>query len=128
MTVSCQLLFVYGSLLSGSGHPMAQQLAAGAELLGEGRFQGRKYRVDWYPGVVPSEWPEDVVTGEVYRLTDAASLLPLLDAYEDAEPGLPASAEYRREMRQVWMTQGSSSVDCWIYLYNRPVAALERLQ
>lgn len=128
MTAAGELLFVYGSLMSDSGHPMAAMLAAAAEPVGSGRFQGRKYRVDWYCGAVPSVLEEDVVTGEVYRLHDATTLLRLLDAYEEAEPLWPAPAEYRRERRQVWMTQEGSSADCWIYLYNKPVAALERLQ
>jgi len=54
--------------------------------------------------------------------------LPLLDVYEEAEPAWPAPAEYRRELRQVRMARGGSRVTCWIYLYNRPVAPLERLQ
>ena len=128
MTVPCELLFVYGSLLSSSSHPMARQLADAATLVGTARFHGRKYRVDWYSGVVPSETVKDVVTGEVYRLHDAATLLPLLDVYEEAEPAWPAPAEYRRELRQVRMARGGSTVNCWIYLYNRPVAPLERLQ
>jgi len=128
VTVPCELLFVYGSLLSSSSHPMARQLADAATLVGTTRFHGRKYRVDWYSGVVPSETVKDVVTGEVYRLHDAATLLPLLDVYEEAEPAWPAPAEYRRELRQVRMARGGSRVNCWIYLYNRPVAPLERLQ
>ncbi len=128
MTVPCELLFVYGSLLSSSSHPMARQLADAATLVGTASFHGRKYRVDWYSGVVPSETVKDVVAGEVYRLHDAATLLPLLDVYEEAEPAWPAPAEYRRELRQVRMARGGSRVNCWIYLYNRPVAPLERLQ
>jgi gamma-glutamylcyclotransferase (GGCT)/AIG2-like uncharacterized protein YtfP len=128
VTAASELLFVYGSLMSGSGHPMAARLAASAEFVGHGRFRGCKYKVDWYCGVVPSEREEDVVTGEVYRLHDVNDLLSLLDDYEEAEPLLPAPAEFRREQRPVCITRDGSTTDCWIYLYTRPVAALAPLQ
>ncbi len=47
-------LFVYGTLLSGVGHSMHRVLARHAELVGEGFFNGRLYRVGHYPGAVPS--------------------------------------------------------------------------
>ena len=119
MADDCDLLFVYGSLLSSSDHPMAQQLAAEATLLGQGHIRGHKYRIDWYVGVVPSERAQTVIDGEVYRLRLPGSLLPILDAYEEAEPWRGNAAESRRELLPVELNDGST-VSCWIYVYNRP--------
>lgn len=118
------LLFVYGSLLSSSSHLMAQQLATNATLVGQGYIRGSKYRIDWYPGLVPNALAETVVAGEVYRLHAPAALLPLLDTYEEAEPWRGAAAEFRRELLPVTLSTGNSVV-CWIYVYNQPVASLQ---
>ena len=125
MAGESDLLFVYGSLLSSSEHPLAQQLAANATLLGQGHVSGNRYRIDWYPGLVPSELADTVVTGEVYRLHSPGSLLPVLDAYEEAEPWRGAGAEFRRELLAVELDSGSK-LYCWTYIYNRSVVGLER--
>ena len=61
-------LFVYGTLMRGFDHPMAQLLSRGADFIGEARCQGRLYLVKHYPGLVLSDDPADVVFGELYRL------------------------------------------------------------
>ena len=126
MAGDSDLLFVYGSLLSGSSHPMAQQLAANATLLGQAHIRGHRYRIDWYTGVVPSETAGTVVTGEVYRLYSPGTLLPVLDAYEEAEPWRGTDAEFRRELLPVELAAGGR-LCCWVYSYNRPVIGLERI-
>jgi len=61
-------LFVYGTLMRGFEHPMAQLLSRSAELIGEARCQGRLYLVKHYPGLLLSDDPADVVFGDLYRL------------------------------------------------------------
>jgi gamma-glutamylcyclotransferase (GGCT)/AIG2-like uncharacterized protein YtfP len=68
-------LFVYGTLMRGFDHPMAQLLSRSAEFLGEARCQGRLYLIKHYPGLVLSGDPADVVFGELYRLRAPAELL-----------------------------------------------------
>ena len=125
MQGECDLLFVYGSLLSSSSHPMARQLAADATVLGQGRIRGDRYRIDWYTGLVPSELAATVVTGEVYRLHSPDTLLPELDAYEEAEAWRGTDAEFRRELLPVELVS-ECNLRCWVYSYNRSVAGLER--
>lgn len=116
-----KLVFVYGTLLSGTASRMHGWLQARAELLGSACFQGRLYRLGDYPGVVPSRQPADSVRGEVYRLRRPGAVLPGLDAYEGYDPARPAASEYRREIRVVRMASGEIW-RCWIYLYNSSTA------
>lgn len=117
MSATPDLLFVYGSLLSTSSHPMAAWLAAHADLLGAAVFKGKRFQVDWYPGVVPGD-DGDAVVGEVHRLHDPRAAWPLLDAYEETGPGAGEHAEFRRALVEVTMADGRAAA-CWIYLYNR---------
>ena len=49
-------LFVYGTLMRGFDHPMAQLLSRqAADFIGEARCRGRLYLVKHYPGLVLSD-------------------------------------------------------------------------
>src|SRR4051812_45548450 len=61
-------LFVYGTLMRGFDNPMTKLLARNAEFCGPARCQGRLYLVTWYPGMVLSDDPGDVVFGELFSL------------------------------------------------------------
>ena len=47
-----ELLFVYGTLMRGSRHPMARELEAHATYLDDASYRGRLYRISTYPGIV----------------------------------------------------------------------------
>lgn len=111
-------LFVYGTLREGVKHPMHAVLANHADLIGEAVFQGRLYDLGAFPGVVPSDRPEDLVHGEVYHLRHPDRALRALDRYEGVmETG---GTRFRRERADVTLKTGD--VACaWIYVYNWPV-------
>lgn len=119
-----QELFVYGTLRKGGANPMHDFLAREADFIGTATCRGRLYRVDFYPGAVPSTRPDDVVHGEVYRLRRPAFALAELDRYEACGAGFAPPTEYVREVATVRLCDGRE-VPVWIYLYNRPVADLE---
>ena len=89
-------LFVYGTLMRGFDHPMAQLLSRGAEFIGEARCPGRLYLVKHYPGLVLSDEPADVVFGELYRMRQPAELLREFDIYEACGEGFAEPTEYVR--------------------------------
>ena len=62
--MTSDLLFVYGTLMRGFDHPMAQLLSRSAEFIAEARCQGRLYLVKHYPGMVLSADPADLVFGD----------------------------------------------------------------
>jgi gamma-glutamylcyclotransferase (GGCT)/AIG2-like uncharacterized protein YtfP len=120
-------VFVYGTLMRGFDHPMAQLLSRSAEFIGEARCQGRLYLVKHYPGLVLSNEPSDVVFGELYRLRAPQELLREFDMYEACGEGFAAPTEYIRQMLAVMLDDGTAS-EAWTYIYNWPVAHLPRIE
>ena len=73
-------MFVYGGTLQRKvGSRMHRLLARHGDLIGDATYQGRLYRIGYYPGGVPSDDPVDVVRGEVYRLRNPNPVLRRLD-------------------------------------------------
>ena len=118
-------LFVYGTLMRGFDHPMAQLLSRSADFLGDARCQGRLYLIKHYPGLVLSDDPGDVVFGELYRLRAPRELLREFDMYEACGEGFAQPTEYVRQTLPV--TLDDKTTEAWTYLYNRPVTHLPRI-
>src|SRR6266436_9008329 len=119
-------VFVYGTLMRGFDHPMARLLSANADFLGDATCRGRLYLVKHYPGLVLSDDPADIVSGELYRLREPDALLREFDMYEACGEGFPAPTEYVREMLEVTLGDGAAG-EAWTYIYNWPVADLPRI-
>jgi gamma-glutamylcyclotransferase (GGCT)/AIG2-like uncharacterized protein YtfP len=119
-------LFVYGTLMCGFDHPVAQLLSRSADFIGEAHCQGRLYLVKHYPGLVLSDDAQDVVSGELYRLRAPTELLREFDMYEACGEGFAEPTEYIRRMLAVTLDDGTAT-DAWTYLYNWPVAHLPRI-
>lgn len=110
-------LFVYGTLMS--GHHDDWQEKVGAHFVGRGRITGKLYRLGQFPGAVRSDAGSHV-QGEVYRLSNVAAALEILDKYEEFEPTRPGRSLFIRRQVSVEMADGSSS-KAWAYFYNRSV-------
>src|SRR6267154_4339309 len=119
-------LFVYGTLMRGFDHPMAQLLSRSADFIGEARCQGRLYLVKHYPGLVLSDHPADVVFGELYRLRAPEALLREFDMYEACGDGFAEPTEYVRQMLPVTRDDSAAS-GAWTYVYNWPVTNLQHI-
>src|ERR1700712_4563570 len=124
--MSSDLLFVYGTLMRGFDHPMAQLLSRSADFIGEAQCRGRLYLIKHYPGLVLSTEAADAVFGELYRLRQPEALLREFDMYEACGEGFAEPTEYIRRMLAI--TQHGGAVgEAWTYLYNWPVADLPRI-
>lgn len=121
--MTCDLLFVYGTLMRGFDHPMARLLAAHADFLGPATCRGRLVLVKHYPGLLLSDAGSDVVHGELFRLRAADELLGELDMYEACGEGFPEPTEYLRALIEVRRDDGSAE-QAWTYVYNWPVTGL----
>jgi gamma-glutamylcyclotransferase (GGCT)/AIG2-like uncharacterized protein YtfP len=119
-------LFVYGTLMRGFDHPMAQLLSRSADFIGEARCQGRLYLVKHYPGLVLSDDPTEIVFGELYRLRQPAELLREFDMYEACGEGFAEPTEYIRQILPV-TRDGQAADQAWTYIYNWPVTQLPRI-
>ena len=119
-------LFVYGSLMAGSRHPMGDRLRREARLLGEATIEGRLYRISWYPGLVAGGQPGEHVHGEVYALENPARALAWLDEYEGLVPGNPNAGEYERIELPVRLST-EETLTAWVYVYRGETAKLARV-
>jgi gamma-glutamylcyclotransferase (GGCT)/AIG2-like uncharacterized protein YtfP len=120
------LLFVYGTLMRGFDHPMAQLLARSADFIAGARCRGRLYLIKHYPGLVLSDDPTETVFGELYRLRQPEALLREFDMYEACGEGFSEPTEYVRRMLPVISGEGAAS-EAWTYIYNWPVTGLPRI-
>jgi gamma-glutamylcyclotransferase (GGCT)/AIG2-like uncharacterized protein YtfP len=114
-------LFVYGTLLSTTGHPKGARLQREARLIGAGSIPGRLYRIKHYPGLVEGTDPNELVHGEVHALNNPVSALTWLDAYEGIVPGALDRNEYERVERTLRLASGEP-ITAWVYLYRKTVA------
>lgn len=114
------LVFVYGTLRKACPSGVHQQYLAGADFLGNGKVQGRLYRISYYPGLVLGEpgW----VQGEVYRLRSAEQL-GQLDNYEGCSTPPAQGDEYLRMPVEV-LLEGTTPLQVWAYIYVAPRAGL----
>lgn len=129
------VLFVYGTLRRAAaaaslGRDMRARLEADAVWLGLARMPGCLFDLGDYPAMRAPEAPGDVVRGELYRLADPAAAFRWLDPYEGIAEGL-ADPEYRRAIQiaqcDAPQWDGARSVEAWVYLYRRPLAAARRI-
>ncbi len=124
MLKTTRYLFVYGTLRQQNKHTNDPILARYATYISHATFQGRLYKVIYYPGVVPSNHVNDCVKGEVYRLHDPELGLSQLDLYEECDLSFNQPTEYVREIQPVRLSNGEI-IPAWIYLYNWPTSKLE---
>jgi gamma-glutamylcyclotransferase (GGCT)/AIG2-like uncharacterized protein YtfP len=116
--MSEQYLFVYGTLMAATRHPMAMRLARESRLVGNGTIRGRLYDLGAYPALVETGEGDGEVHGEVRALNSPAASLPWLDAYEGIVPG--RDSDYERVERRVRLEDGRA-LTAWVYLYRKPV-------
>lgn len=122
--ISNEYVFVYGTLRGNANSEMHRLLAKYAEFVCDAIYRGKLYQIDYYPGAVPSDNPDDVVQGEVYLLHQADIVLPLLDRYEECGPDFPEPNEYSRLQQSVLLKNGRL-VTAWVYIYNHSTEGLE---
>jgi gamma-glutamylcyclotransferase (GGCT)/AIG2-like uncharacterized protein YtfP len=125
--VTSDHLFVYGTLMRGYDHPMAQLLSKSADFVAEARCRARLYLVKHYPGLVLSDDADDIVHGEVFRLRQVNELLREFDMYEACGEGFAEPTEYVRRGVAVTLSDGAA-IEAWTYLYNWPVAHMPRIE
>ena len=120
-------IFVYGTLRRETNSEMSHLFAKHAEFVDDATYRGKLYKIDYYPGVVPSDDPNDAVQGEVYRLHQADVVFSLLDRYEEFGPEFPEPNEYSRQKQSVLLKNGRL-VTAWVYVYNHPTEGLELVE
>jgi gamma-glutamylcyclotransferase (GGCT)/AIG2-like uncharacterized protein YtfP len=111
-------VFVYGLLKSGCElhHHCAQ-----GTFIGEATVRGGLYSLGEYPAMIEGD---GIVHGELYRFEDIAVTLEVFDEIEDYDPQNPESSLYVRTVKPATLDKDKTSVQAWIYVYNRDVKGL----
>lgn len=112
--------------MKGFENPFAEKVNKHAVFEGNGSFPGLLYQVEWYPGAVYSKESGFTVFGEVYKIQNTPELLQELDEYEDVFEDERVSLYVRRIVPV--KLENKRVLDCWVYLYNQPVADLMQIE
>jgi gamma-glutamylcyclotransferase (GGCT)/AIG2-like uncharacterized protein YtfP len=124
-----QRLFVYGTLLTGSGWRAINRLMRKqARRLGPASVQGQLYDLGDYPAAIPSSISADRVYGEAYSVSQNDRTLKILDRYEDFDPERPESSLYIRRSVTALLLPSQRPITCWIYWFNGPLPFRRRIR
>ncbi len=120
-------LFAYGTLQH--GHAPQEMTAAVGQLraVGRGTVAGALYDMGDYPGAILNPEAQEKIRGTIFALPADPEFLRNLDAYEEYDPAAPAGSQFLRTACTAELDSGAL-VECWIYVYNRPVAAAPRIE
>ena len=116
-------IFFYGTLMRGFPLRERSGIEGWVRFAGHGAVGGGLFDLGPYPGLIEADGS---VRGEAYALVASAPLLARVDAIEHFDPSDPATSEYLRRAVACRLDDGRV-IDVWVYVYNRSIAAAERV-
>jgi len=119
------LVFFYGTLMSGFERPGRRRLADVLEPVGWGWISAMLFDLGIYPAAVPAT--DSRVWGEVHQMLDPDSVLTTLDEIEGYREGQPESSLYTRGRTPVMLADGRV-LEAWAYFYNAPLGRAPRIE
>ena len=118
------LVFFYGTLMSGFKRPGRAKLDRALKPIGRGSITAALFDLGIYPAAVPAT--DGHVWGEVHQMLEPADALATLDEIEGFSPKAPDASLYRRVEIPVTFTDGRQ-VQAWVYFYNAPLGHAQRI-
>src|SRR3954462_12072877 len=119
------LVFFYGTLMSGFQRPGRARLDHALRPVGRGSIQAALFDLGIYPAAIPAH--DSRVWGEVHQMLDAEAVLATLDEIEGFSASEPDSSLYTRAEISVTFDDGRV-VNAWVYFYNAPLGRAERIR
>jgi gamma-glutamylcyclotransferase (GGCT)/AIG2-like uncharacterized protein YtfP len=119
------LVFFYGTLMSGFKRPGRSQIDPKLTPEGGGSILAALFDVGIYPAAIPAS--DSRVRGEIYRMFDSAGVLDALDEIEGFRPGRPDESLYTRVEAPVTFDDGHIA-SAWVYFYNAPLGRAPRIE
>jgi gamma-glutamylcyclotransferase (GGCT)/AIG2-like uncharacterized protein YtfP len=119
------LVFFYGTLMSGFQRPGRARLDHSLRPVGRGSIQAALFDLGIYPAAIPAH--DSVVWGEVHQMLDADSVLATLDEIEGYSSSEPDTSLYTRAEIPVTFDDGRLAT-AWVYFYNAPLGRAERIE
>ena len=118
------LVFFYGTLMSGFKRAGRARVDPKLTAEGRGSIPAALFDVGIYPAAIPAT--DSHVRGEIYRMFDTAGVLDALDEIEGFRPGRPDESLYTRAETRVTFDDGHVA-DAWVYFYNAPLGRAPRI-
>jgi gamma-glutamylcyclotransferase (GGCT)/AIG2-like uncharacterized protein YtfP len=118
------LVFFYGTLMSGFHRPGGNRLERVLTPVGRGWIPATLFDLGIYPAAIPAF--DSRVWGEVHQMLDTDSVLSILDEIEGYSAAEPDKSLYTREEVPVTIDDGGI-VLAWVYFYNAPLGRAERI-
>jgi gamma-glutamylcyclotransferase (GGCT)/AIG2-like uncharacterized protein YtfP len=119
------LVFFYGTLMSGFKRPGRARLDSMLTALGRGWIPAALFDLGIYPAAIPAA--DSQVWGEAHRMLDPRVVLDVLDEIEGFRSAEPDTSLYVRAETTVTLDDGRS-VQAWTYFYNAPLGRAERIE
>ena len=118
------LVFFYGTLMSGFERAGRAMVDRALKPMGRGRISAALFDLGIYPAAIPAS--EGQVWGEVHQMLDPADVLTTLDEFEGFNAQAPDASLYRRVETPVTFDDGHTEC-AWVYFYNAPLGRAERI-
>jgi gamma-glutamylcyclotransferase (GGCT)/AIG2-like uncharacterized protein YtfP len=118
------LVFFYGTLMSGFKRPGRARIDAKLTAVGRGSIGATLFDLGIYPAAIPAA--DERVIGEVHRMTDVDGVLAALDEIEGYRPDQPDASLYTRVETPVTFDHGGVEM-AWAYFYNAPLGQAQRI-
>ena len=118
------LVFFYGTLMSGFKRPGRSRIDPKLTPVGRGSITATLFDLGIYPAAIPAS--DERVVGEVHRMLDADGVLAALDEIEGYRPSLPDASLYTRVETAVTLDDGRVE-SAWVYFYNAPLGQAQRI-
>jgi gamma-glutamylcyclotransferase (GGCT)/AIG2-like uncharacterized protein YtfP len=119
------LVFFYGTLMSGFKRPGRARLDSTLQPEGRGWIPAALFDLGIYPAAIPAS--DSRVWGEVHRMLDEDAVLSTLDEIEGYRPSEPDQSLYMRVETPVTFDDGHSTT-AWAYFYNAPLGRAQRIE
>ena len=118
------LVFFYGTLMSGFKRPGRAKLDGALKPIGRGSITAALFDLGIYPAAIPAN--DGQVWGEVHQMLDPDNALATLDEIEGFSAKAPDASLYRRVEIPVTFEDGRTA-QAWVYFYNAPLGRAERI-
>ncbi len=119
------LVFFYGTLMSGFRRPGRVRLDQALKPIGRGSIGAALFDLGIYPAAVPAS--DTKVWGEVHEMLDSDAVLTTLDELEGYSATEPDASLYMRAEIPVTFDDGHVA-SAWVYFYNAPLGRAERIE
>ena len=119
-------VFFYGTLMSPFNRPGRQRITPKLTYTGRGSIRAALFDLGMYPAAVPAE-DASKVWGEIYEMSDSASVLSALDEIEGYRASEPDQSLYTRVVTDVTLEDGRVQ-QAWAYFWNAPLGGAQRIE